>query len=87
MTRNEKFGYALLAIIAAFAIAGILYSLLPTNEAENRVDLQGEALDQPTITLVLREQESDFWETVRMGAEAAAKEFGANLAVTAMPDS
>ncbi|TYP70674.1 substrate-binding domain-containing protein [Paenibacillus methanolicus] len=87
MTRNEKFGYALLAVIAAFAIAGILYSLLPTGEAEERVGLQGEALNQPTITLVLREQESDFWETVRMGAEAAAKEFGANLTVTAMPDS
>ncbi|MFB9325823.1 substrate-binding domain-containing protein [Paenibacillus aurantiacus] len=87
MNRNEKFGYALLAIVAAFAIAGILYSLLPAGEAEDRVNLQGEAPGQPAITLVLREQESDFWETVRMGAEAAAKEFGANLHVTAMPDS
>lgn len=87
MNRNEKIGYALLAVIAAFAIAGILYSLLPTGQSEERVDLQGEALHQPDITLVLREEDSDFWKTVRMGAEAASKEFGADLAVAAMPDS
>ncbi|MBB3112654.1 ribose transport system substrate-binding protein [Paenibacillus phyllosphaerae] len=87
MSRMEKFAYGLLVIIAVIAILGIFYSLFGSGDSEERVDLAAKDSQKPVITLVLRETQSDFWQTVTMGAEAAAKEFGLSLVVEAPADS
>jgi ribose transport system substrate-binding protein len=41
---------------------------------------------QSTIALILQMGQGDYWNTVKMGAEAAAKEFDVNLIVSASKD-
>ena len=58
--------------------------LISACEREDYVSLS--APEKPTIGVVVKMKEGDYWNTVRMGAEAAAKEFNVNLNFVA-PDS
>jgi ribose transport system substrate-binding protein len=63
------------ALFLAFSLSGCTKS----------VDLT--AQDQKTtIALILKMGQGDYWNTVKMGAEAAAKEFDVNLRVSASKD-
>jgi ribose transport system substrate-binding protein len=47
------------------------------------MDLASSSAQPKTIALVMREGQGDYWNTVKMGAEAAAKEFNVQLSVSA----
>lgn len=86
MTNAAKYGYGLVVVIIAVVILIFLSSLLPLSSDDSRDGLTDEEDAGMTVTLVMRQKDNDFWRTVRMGAEAAAKEFGVKLQVAAPGD-
>ena len=86
MKSATKYGYGLAAVIIVVIILVSLSALLPLSSEDSRSGLAEEDNADRTVTLIMRQKESDFWKTVRMGAEAAAKEFGVKLHVAAPND-
>lgn len=63
------------------AAAGLLYSALYPGLSEPKQEQAGK-----TIQLILRTSKGDYWQNVTMGAQAAVKEFGVNLHISAPSD-
>src|SRR5688572_28858299 len=63
------------------AAAVMLISALYPDSAERKPEPTGK-----TIQLILRTSEGDYWKNVAMGAEAAVKEFGITLHISAASD-
>ncbi|WP_053372813.1 substrate-binding domain-containing protein [Paenibacillus sp. FJAT-27812] len=64
-----------------FVAAYLLYSALYPDEQQPKQEQAGK-----TIQLILRTSKGDYWQNVTMGAQAAVKEFGINLHVSAPTD-
>lgn len=79
-----RYGFAGVAAVAALVLLALV--LFPSMMDSFRTDgLEEEGKSMP-ITLMLRQKDSDYWNTVRKGAEAAAKEFGVQLQIIAPDD-
>lgn len=59
----------------------ILLLLLPVLSSCSRAAETGAPEQTKNVTLIMKKKSGDYWNTVRMGAEAAAKEFSVNLKV------
>jgi ribose transport system substrate-binding protein len=65
--------------------AVIAAAVLLLTSCSAKGDLTDQTDPQKNIALILKASNGDYWKTVRMGAEAAAKEFNVNLSI-ASPD-
>ncbi|WP_282937417.1 substrate-binding domain-containing protein [Paenibacillus sp. RC67] len=59
----------------------VLLLLLPVLSSCSRTAETGTPEQTKNVTLIMKKKSGDYWNTVRMGAEAAAKEFSVNLRV------
>ncbi|MBW7475985.1 substrate-binding domain-containing protein [Paenibacillus oenotherae] len=81
-----KLGYGFAGVAAIAAIIIVLLLIFPSAMNYFRSNSpQGEDQSRD-VTLMLRQKDSDFWNTVQKGAETAAKEFGVQLQIIA-PDN
>jgi ribose transport system substrate-binding protein len=71
----------IISLLLFLAAAYLLYSALYPDEQEPKEERAGK-----TIQLILRTSKGDYWQNVTMGAQAAVREFGINLHVSAPTD-
>ncbi|WP_169085819.1 substrate-binding domain-containing protein [Paenibacillus sp. PL91] len=72
---------SIISLLLFLAAAYLLYAALYPDEQEPKEERAGK-----TIQLILRTSKGDYWQNVTMGAQAAVKEFGINLHVSAPTD-
>jgi ribose transport system substrate-binding protein len=65
----------------SFYSALVLMSLFILISCTNKSEVTASPEVKKNVTLIVKMQSGDYWKTVRMGAEAAAKEFNVNLNV------
>lgn len=75
---RHKAGLPLLTLILATALA--------LSSCSRQVEIQPASDEQKQIVLIVKSKNGDYWNTLAMGAEAAAKEFGVKLTFDG-PDS
>lgn len=67
------------------SICMLVFALLIFNGCTRNVDLN-RVEKKKTITLIAKMKSGDYWNTVKMGADAAAREFGVNVEFAAPQD-
>ncbi|GAA4839501.1 substrate-binding domain-containing protein [Paenibacillus vulneris] len=65
-----------------YAWLALLLCLLPLMSSCTDTRDTGTTGTARNVTLIMKKESGDYWNTVKMGAEAAAKEFSVNLKVT-----
>ncbi|WP_248928529.1 substrate-binding domain-containing protein [Paenibacillus hamazuiensis] len=76
-------GRSFMVLLAAMLAASALTACNGRSERCARTDLAPESPPKKQISVLLQSKQGDYWKTVLMGAEAAAKEFGVELTVMA----
>jgi ribose transport system substrate-binding protein len=62
-----------------YAAAAVLALPLLLAACSRQVEIRPDAETQKPVVLLVKDKNGDYWNTVKMGAEAAAKDFGAKL--------